>query len=284
MVDSGHHPDHHGGEERHDEGDQQPSAVGVLADEALEHRHDALPVEDEHGEDGAELDGDGVGVGGVLGGVGVADAEDALGDEQVAGRADRQVLGDALDDAEHDRLPGGHLRSRRRRRRSGRRRRASTVVTASTVWPRGGGVVVVVWAWARAASRAVTPHAARSATSTTAAARRTSPRRGRGLAGRCSGTAPTLPRALRRWGRRRRCPARVRSWRRPCARSSAGWSSGWPGGSRSSSGRRRSVCRRSDWAHVPSGCSLKVTATMTPSLLAVGVVGAPWFERRLPVP
>ena len=108
-------PDDDRREERQHQGDEEPAAVGVLADQALEDGDDALPVQDQHGEDGAELDGDGVGVGGVLGGAGVADAEDALGDEQVAGRAHRQVLGDTLDHAEHHGLPGRHLRVRQRR-------------------------------------------------------------------------------------------------------------------------------------------------------------------------
>ena len=46
----------------------------------------------------------------------VADVEQVLGDEQVAGRGDRQVLGDAFDDAEHDRLHRCQLVGRRARR------------------------------------------------------------------------------------------------------------------------------------------------------------------------
>ena len=52
----------------------------------------------------------------------VADVEQLLRHEQVAGRGDRQVLGDAFDDAEHDRLD----------RRSARRRAALDAVAATS--------------------------------------------------------------------------------------------------------------------------------------------------------
>ena len=50
-----------------------------------------------------------------FGRVGVADAEQLLRHEQVTGRGDRQVLGDAFDDAEHDGLRRGQLVRGRRR-------------------------------------------------------------------------------------------------------------------------------------------------------------------------
>ena len=227
----GHDAHHDRGQERHDEGDQQAAAVGVLPDQALQDRHDPLPVEDEHGEDGAELDGDGVGVGGVLGGVGVADAEDALGDEQVPGRADRQVLGDALDHAEHDRLPRRHLRIRRgdvdaRRRVGGDGCGGQGAADRAARLGGGRGM---------AAERGDPPrreegdeHDGGGEAHVAAAGS------GSGGVGGWQRGGPARRRRYRRglttWGRRRRCPAPARSWRRRCAGSSAGWSSAWPGG------------------------------------------------------
>ena len=70
-------------------------------------------IEPQHGEDRAALDADGEGVRRGLGLVSLgADAHQVLGDEQVAGRADRQVFGDAFDHAEEKCLPRFHVCAR----------------------------------------------------------------------------------------------------------------------------------------------------------------------------
>ncbi len=73
-----------------------------------------LVVKAEDGKDGSPLDADGEGVGGVLAhGAGGANLHQALGDDEVAGGADRKVFSDAFDDAEEDCLPDFHARDSR---------------------------------------------------------------------------------------------------------------------------------------------------------------------------
>ena len=94
------------GHERHDERTEARPALHAAADEALDHRPEPSSVQPEHGEDGADLDHHGVGVGRRLVGS-LADPHEALGHEEVTRRRDRQVLGEALHRAQHDRLRGG---------------------------------------------------------------------------------------------------------------------------------------------------------------------------------
>ena len=95
-------PDHGRGHERGDEDDREPSAVAVASQDAAQDRHEAAPVQDDDCHDGAELDGDGVGVSGCLQLGIVGDAEQVLGEQKMPRGADRQVLGDAFDNAEDD--------------------------------------------------------------------------------------------------------------------------------------------------------------------------------------
>jgi len=96
---------------------------------------DALPVESDDGQDGAELDGDRVRIGCFLGAAG-AQADEPLRDEQVPGGRHGQVFGDPFDRA--SKIAFGALsglgartgRGRRWRSRSRRRRRS----------PDGGGL------------------------------------------------------------------------------------------------------------------------------------------------
>ena len=72
-------------------------ALGLALEQADEHVAEGPPVEHDDGEDRAGLDGDVeqrpfVGV----------EAEQLGREDQVAGRRDRQIFGDALDDAEDD--------------------------------------------------------------------------------------------------------------------------------------------------------------------------------------
>ena len=93
-----------GGEEGDEDVPQEEEAGGVFAEEAEEEAAAALKVEAEDGEDGADLDDDGEGFGAVGGG----DAEDFLGEEDVAGGADGEVFGEAFDEADEDGLPPVH--------------------------------------------------------------------------------------------------------------------------------------------------------------------------------
>ena len=66
-------------------------------EQADDHVAERAPVEDDDGEDRAGLDGD-VEHRPVVG----VEAEQLGGEDQMAGRGDRQIFGDALDDAEDD--------------------------------------------------------------------------------------------------------------------------------------------------------------------------------------
>ena len=66
--------------------------AGRIAQEGLRQRPQPAPIDEDHGEDGAGLDGDVEQVAAV--------AQPALGDQQVAGAGDRQEFGDAFDDAQ----------------------------------------------------------------------------------------------------------------------------------------------------------------------------------------
>jgi hypothetical protein len=89
-------PEHAGGKECDRNRDPQPKARGIAPDEATRDLQKAPPVEDQHREDGTSLDRDRVRVGGLA----LRDAERALRDDQMPGRAHGKVLGHALDQAE----------------------------------------------------------------------------------------------------------------------------------------------------------------------------------------
>ena len=72
--------------------------IGVALEQPFEHRPEGAPVEDDDREDRAQLDDD-VERRPLL----RVEAEQLGGEDQVAGRGDRQEFGDALDDAEDDR-------------------------------------------------------------------------------------------------------------------------------------------------------------------------------------
>src|SRR6185437_13476138 len=73
----------------------EPPGHRIPLEQAFEHRPESPPVEDDDGEDRAQLDDDVERL--PLGGV---EAQKLGGEDQVAGRGDGQELGDALDDAE----------------------------------------------------------------------------------------------------------------------------------------------------------------------------------------
>jgi hypothetical protein len=103
------HPlsEHAGDDGRQDRGEKghgQPSAARVAAGDAPHHAPKAARVEHEDGEDGAKLDDDDVGVCGVLAFDGVREAERMGRQQEMPGGADREVLGDALDDPQYDRI------------------------------------------------------------------------------------------------------------------------------------------------------------------------------------
>ena len=72
--------------------------TGLALEHSFEHRPESAPVEDDDGEDRAQLDDD-VERRPLL----RIEAEQLGGEDQVAGRGDREEFGDALDDAEDDR-------------------------------------------------------------------------------------------------------------------------------------------------------------------------------------
>ena len=90
-------PDHH----RRNEGDEQVAdegeGAGLALPQADQHVAEGPPVEHEDGEDRAGLDGD-VEQRPFVGVI----AEQLGRQDQVPGRGDRQIFGDALDDAEDD--------------------------------------------------------------------------------------------------------------------------------------------------------------------------------------
>ena len=83
-----HQPERRGGDEGGDEMDGELPARGVAPLEPGEHLEDTPPVEPEHGDDRPGLDADGKGIRRVA----LRDAEDALGEQQMPGRADGQVF------------------------------------------------------------------------------------------------------------------------------------------------------------------------------------------------
>ena len=78
-------PDDRCRDERDDQTTEQSASVDITTDHARSELTEAAPVEHDDREDRTDLDGDGVRVRGSLG-VAVAEAEQPLGDEQVAGR------------------------------------------------------------------------------------------------------------------------------------------------------------------------------------------------------
>ena len=99
---------------------RRPSGSRPTTPRAISMRR--LPVQNDHGEDRTRLDRDRVRVGRILRTRMRADVDELLRHEQVARRADRQELRDALDDAEQRSLDRGQLvlRGLRRGRRQPR--------------------------------------------------------------------------------------------------------------------------------------------------------------------
>lgn len=93
-----------GGDEGGDEVEGHEFAGFVLAEEAFDHVDEAGEEEDEDCEYGAELDADGVGVGGLFVVFVFVYAEEFCDDVEVAGGADGEVFGDAFYEAEDDGL------------------------------------------------------------------------------------------------------------------------------------------------------------------------------------
>ena len=89
--------DHRRGQEADDDVAEEAPGFGLPPDQADQHRPEGPPVEHDHGEDRAQLDDD-VEHRPARGVV----AEQFAGEDQMAGRGDRDELGDALDDAEQD--------------------------------------------------------------------------------------------------------------------------------------------------------------------------------------
>ena len=96
-----------GRKEGNDDVQGESPAFGVPPEEAADHLEHAGPVEAEDREDGAALDDDVEGIRGAFARR-VIEAQQARGDDEVSGRGDRQVLGDALDESQDDRLPPLH--------------------------------------------------------------------------------------------------------------------------------------------------------------------------------
>src|SRR6185369_5912411 len=92
-------PDHGGGKERHEDLPDERPRTRVAA-EAGGDGEQLGAVEPDDGQHGAELDEDLEARRLVLG-----EGQPAAGQDEMAGRGDGHVLGDALDHAEHDRDP-----------------------------------------------------------------------------------------------------------------------------------------------------------------------------------
>ena len=89
--------DHHCRNERHEQVAHEPPCVRRSVEHSDQHLPEGPPVEDDDGEDGARLDGDVEHRPFVR-----LEAQQLGGEDQVAGRRDRQIFGDPLDDAEDD--------------------------------------------------------------------------------------------------------------------------------------------------------------------------------------
>ena len=100
---AGEHADRSRGHEGDQQPDQQATTVGVASDGTGGELAEPPPVQHDDREDGPDLDGDRVRVGGQLA-VAVTEVEEPLDDEQVPGRRHGQVLGESLDGAQDDRF------------------------------------------------------------------------------------------------------------------------------------------------------------------------------------
>ena len=85
--------------ERDDDHSRERLRLGI-AGKARERGPEFSPIDGNHGEDGAELDDDGEDVPAC-----VVELQQLFGNQQMAGRRDRQEFGQPLDDAENDRRP-----------------------------------------------------------------------------------------------------------------------------------------------------------------------------------
>ena len=93
-------PDDRRRHERENDAEREMAPFRVPPQHPERHFPNPHAVKTQHGEDRSDLDADREGVRGVA----RVDPEQALCDEQVAGRADRQILGDSLDDPEDEGL------------------------------------------------------------------------------------------------------------------------------------------------------------------------------------
>ena len=96
------------GHDRGQKGDhdiaQQQQTLRVFAEQAIKETAAALEVESQHRQNGSDLHHHGVGIRAFGGG----NAEDFLREQDVAGGTDREIFGQAFDDADEDRLPPIH--------------------------------------------------------------------------------------------------------------------------------------------------------------------------------
>jgi hypothetical protein len=88
------------GQERDEQSDEHPPAGVAAPDDAEQNVGDPLPVEDQDGQDGAELDDDGVRIDRRLRRLRRAEVEELARDDEMAGGTDREVLRDALHETE----------------------------------------------------------------------------------------------------------------------------------------------------------------------------------------
>jgi hypothetical protein len=86
--------------------DVQPQAFAVPAEQPQDPLAHPAGIQSQHGEDGAGLDADGVRIRCLA----LRYAHRSLGKEKVTRRADRQELGETLDDPQYKRLPSLHRR------------------------------------------------------------------------------------------------------------------------------------------------------------------------------
>lgn len=90
-----------GGDKGGKDGGAEAEACGIFAQHAASHLKDAFVIKAEDGENRASLDADGKGVSGFA----VRDAEQALGEKQVACGTDREIFGQSFDHSEDQGVP-----------------------------------------------------------------------------------------------------------------------------------------------------------------------------------
>src|SRR5690606_15440189 len=106
---------------------------GERAQPVAQDAHDARPVDGEDGERRAEVDEH------LERDVRLVDAEEVLAEDEVAGRRDREELGEALHEPEDDGFPPGHgARARRSEEGEGRRVRRGSPLRLQAIGPYAG--------------------------------------------------------------------------------------------------------------------------------------------------